>query len=295
MLKNSMLDEELDDRSLQALLIGCRLDLQTLRRDVEAKDGETDENELSLSERRLRRLIGRLETAAAVLDRRFESATAPPAAIPAGPKQAGPEAAWLFNREADLRIKNSLEIIAGLLEKQASRAQGEEARLALQAANTRIGAVARVHACLHDKEAANGKIELQEYLATLCKEVAEAFGADEKGISLRIDLQPLAVQPETARSIGIIVTELVTNAVRHAFPPTSREGQAGEVHVTGEITQLCYRLCVQDDGVGLPQQGSIPLAPRMGLLLVNALAAQVRAELLVEVARGTRYTLALPV
>ncbi len=280
MLNISLLDDGFDSRSLQALLVGCRLDLQTLRRDVAEDDDETREPRLSLLESRLRRLVGRLESAAAALDRRFENAVGP----------AARDTALLLNREADLRVKNSLKIIGDLLEKQAGRVPGAEARLALQSAIARIGAVARVHAWLQEKASPSGKVELQDYLATLCATVAEAFGAEEKRISLRIDLQPLSVQPETARSIGIIVTELVTNSVRHAFTP----GQAGEVRVKGETTDCRYRLCVEDDGVGLPQRDSIPVAPRMGLLLVNALAAQVRAQLLVEVAQGTRYTLLLP-
>lgn len=266
---------------MQALLIGCRLDLQTLRRDVGVDEDGSKDGGLSLLEGRMRRLVRRLETAAATLEEMFQMGTSP----------ATPDMAGLLNREADLRIKNSLQLVASLLERQARQAQVVDTRAALQAANARIDAVARVHASLLDKKASNGAIELRDYLASLCTSISQAFGAEERGIDVKIDLQPLAVQPDTARSIGIIVTELVTNAIRHGFPLA----QEGTVRVTGAAESSCYYLRVEDDGVGLPRNGNMPLAPRMGLVLVNALAAQVRAPLMVDVARGTRYTLALPV
>ena len=118
------------------------------------------------------------------------------------------------------------------------------------------------------------------------------MGADGGRRSVRVAVEPLAVSPSTAQRLGLLVTELVTNALRHAFQPD----QPGAVRVTGARQgDGSYRLCVADDGRGLPPGFDTGLRPSgLGLRLVNVLADQLRARLTVDGHAGARFTLVLP-
>lgn len=283
-------DGELDSGGLRAILEICRLDLDSLRLDAAcggrghvdcASHAGQDE-----AEHRLCRLVERLERTANTLDEALDHIDGRPSAT---------AAAEVLAHEADHRIKNSLQTIIALLQKQAAHAEADAVRDALRMAGARVGAVAQVHATLHVTPVSHGiipELDLGSYLGSLCTALGRVMGVDGKGRTLHVEVEPLAVSPAMAQPLGLIVTELVTNALRHAFLPD----QPGAVWVTGTRQgDGCFLLCVADNGKGLPRGFDCRVrASGLGLRLVNVLADQLRARLAVNGSVGARFALTLP-
>ena len=181
----------------------------------------------------------------------------------------------------DRRIADNLSIVAGLVREQASSLDGrsgtidrDEVQTILAELGGRVDAVARLHRLLaeHPEEPALG---LGEYLQDISAAIVAAL-SDERDIRLRFACDPYCfVPPERALSLGFIVVELVTNAVKYAHPT----GVAGEIEVgcdqdaDGTIT-----VQVSDDGVGLPEGLDPMKAGSLGLRIVRSLAAQLGAR-----------------
>lgn len=287
----SRADEGLDSGGLRTILEVCRLDFGSLR--TNAADGDGRVNPAALDgldgmdglERRMCRAVERLERLAGTLNAVLGRAAS---------RTAAEEAAEVLAREADHRIRNSLQTVASLLERQARQAD-DGARDALRLAAARVQAVAEIHATLHAAPNfgdAGPELDLGRYLGGLCTALGQVMGADGERRSLHVEVEPLALPPETAQQLGLIVTELATNALRHAFLPD----RPGVVRVTGaRRPDGRYDLSIADDGKGLPPGFDSRLRPTgLGLRLVNVLADQLRARLAVDGHAGACFTLTLP-
>jgi len=260
---------EVDFGGLRAILDVCRLDLDGLTKDMTGNGpvdhvARTGQGEL---EARLCRMIERLQHVAGTLDE-------------------------VLAREADHRIKNRLQTVVALLEQQAKRAEADTVREALCLAGARMEAVAQVRAT----PGSNGtisKLDLGSYLRGLCIALGQAMDVEGKRRSLYVEVEPLEVSLTTAQQFGLIVTELVTNALRHAFLPN----QPGIVQVTGmRQRDGSYKPCVADDGKGLPRGFDSRLRlSGLGLRLVNVVADQLRARLTMDKHAGARFTLTFSV
>src|SRR3954452_25094478 len=185
--------------------------------------------------------------------------------------------------EVNHRVGNSLQIIAALLHLQASAAQTAEVKTELQAANKRVMAVAQVHRRLYTSDDVQS-VALDQYLDALAEDLRQsADGGDSASLSL--DAESVEVDPD--RAVAVIVTELVLNALKYAYP----DGQVPirlKLHAEGEARA---RLSVEDDGVGRSMNGKPPKG--LGQAIVRAMASKLNAEWGYDDAhRGTRVTLA---
>ena len=192
-------------------------------------------------------------------------------------------------REVNHRVANSLQLIISLIELQARRVPDEAARAILRQAAERVEAVTLVHRRLYTGNDV-AFVEMDSYLAGLVEELGRAVHG---GHPVRVELYAAPVRLETDRAValGLVVNELVTNALKYAYPP----GMHGTVRVTLECTaDGGVRLAVEDDGVGyLPETG--PKGSGLGSLIVSSMAQSLGAS----VARdphhkGTRCVLTLP-
>ncbi len=188
-------------------------------------------------------------------------------------------------REVNHRVGNSLQIIAALLHLQASAAQTAEVKTELQAANKRVMAVAQVHRRLYTSDDVQS-VALDQYLDALAEDLRQsADGGDAASLSL--DAESVEVDPDRAVAVGVIVTELVLNALKYAYP----DGQGPirvKLHAEGDARA---RLSVEDDGVGRSMNGKPPKG--LGQAIVRAMASKLNAEWGYDDAhRGTRVTLA---
>ena len=189
-------------------------------------------------------------------------------------------------QEMQHRVANSLQIIAGILLLKARTVQSEETRLHLMDAHQRVMSVAAVQQQLLASR--HGEpIEIGPYLSRLCETLAASMTDDSRPISLKVQAEGGMASSAEAVSIGLIVTELVINAFKHAFVG---DRTAGFLVVAYEATETGWRLAVSDNGIGKPK-GHLDLektTPGLGTIIVEALAKQLDAR--VEVVRNPHGT-----
>jgi two-component sensor histidine kinase len=178
-------------------------------------------------------------------------------------------------QELQHRVANSLQIIASILLLKARSVHSEETRRHLQDAHQRVLSVAAVQQQLHASRRGD-PIELAPYLSRLCETLAAAMISEGRPIGLKVQVEGGAAAPSNAAvSIGLIVTELVLNAVKHAFID-SRTG--GMIVVTYEVAETGWRLAVADDGSGQAGERRAKTTPGLGTSIVEALAKQLKAQ-----------------
>jgi two-component sensor histidine kinase len=170
-------------------------------------------------------------------------------------------------REIYHRVKNNLQIIQSLLRLGSRDLKGDQ-REPFESAVRRIGAMARVHTLLYNSPDL-ASIDFKEYLEGLVGEIADAFGADERGIRTGLDVEPMRIPLDTAVPLAFIAVEILTNAFKHAFPLN----QAGVITITASRAGETGVLSISDNGVGL----SDAKAPRrsLGLTIVTKLLEQI--------------------
>ena len=177
-------------------------------------------------------------------------------------------------QEMQHRIANSLQIIASILLLKARTVQSEETRLHLQDAQQRIMSVAAVQRHLHPTQ--HGEhIGLAPYLHRLCESLAGSMIGDSRPIELTVNADDGAASSSDAISIGLIVTELVINSLKHAF---ADDADGGLISVTYEREETDWRLTVSDNGMGSPGGQVIEDIPGLGTGIVGALARQLGAQ-----------------
>jgi two-component sensor histidine kinase len=190
-------------------------------------------------------------------------------------------------KEMRRRVGNSAALMAGILTLQAKAAPSDETRRHLQDAHRRVMSVAAAQDNLH----VAGQIELIEiapYLSRLCRALADSMIGEDGPISLQVQAAAGHMNSGQAVGIGLIVTELVLDALKHAFPAVTR---ADQIVVGFEIAGTDWKLSISDNGIGMAQEDAGPLGQESSSLctsIVKTLAQQLQAE--VEVATGPTGT-----
>jgi two-component sensor histidine kinase len=181
----------------------------------------------------------------------------------------------LLALELNHRVANSLQIIASVLMQRVRSVHSEEARTHLRDAHHRVMSIATLQRQLASTAA--GDVRLRLYLTDLCASIGASMILDPKLLSLTVDADDTVTTPDRSVSIGLIVTELVINSLKHAYP---RGAAKGHIRVSFETTGEGWRLRVADDGIGLPDNHD-QAKPGLGTGIVNALAAQLSATVAV--------------
>lgn len=177
-------------------------------------------------------------------------------------------------QEMHHRVANSLQIIASILLIKARTVASEETRLHLQDAHKRVMSVAAVQHQLQASEL-GATIELGPYLSRLCETLAASMIGDRRPISLKVQAEAGTASSSQAVSFGLIVTELVINALKHAFPVDRSDGA---VIVTYDRAEPNWRLSVADNGIGNPEGHPNTTNAGLGTTIIEALAKQLDAQ-----------------
>jgi two-component sensor histidine kinase len=152
----------------------------------------------------------------------------------------------LLFEEMQHRVGNSLQIVASILLIKTRAMQSEEARSHLLDAHQRVLSVAAVQKHLH-LSGRNRSIQVGDYLTKLCETLAQSMIADGRPTALEVDADFNVVSPRDAVSLGLIVTELVMNALKHAFPDDT---PGAAIRVAYSVTETGWKLAVSDNGAG---------------------------------------------
>ena len=177
-------------------------------------------------------------------------------------------------QEVQHRIANSLQIIASVLMQGAKRVQSEEARGPLRDAHHRVMSIAAVQQQL--SASTLGEVQLRPYFIQLCKSLAASMIDDPSRLDIVVTADDSETPANVSISLGLIVTELVINALKHAFPGD----RPGTITVSYEGGRDGWTLSVSDDGIGMPDEDAA--TPGLGTGIVEALAKQLQAEITVE-------------
>ena len=189
-------------------------------------------------------------------------------------------------KEVNHRVANSLQIVSAMVALQANVLADEGPRAALEDTQRRISAIAQVHRRLYTSDDVES-VDMQEYLAALVDELAATWSTESAPRALKLAAEPIRLPTDRAVSLGVIVTELVSNACKYAYP-----GGTGEVRVAlSREGDGRFCLLVEDDGIGM----SLDARPRgtgVGTRLIRAMAQSLQTVIEYEPAEpGVRATL----
>ena len=191
-------------------------------------------------------------------------------------------------KEVHHRVKNNLQIIISLLRLQTRKIDNAVARASLEDMQNRVRSMALIHEHLYRSENL-AAVDLSDYLKSLCLHLFHALAPAPAVIELRLDLAPVRLAIDRAIPCGLLVNELVSNAIKHAFPG----GRAGIVRVELQPLQggEGLRLRVADNGVGLAAALDLSQLDTLGLQLVASLARQLGGRLDIQNASGAVFDL----
>ncbi|HXX64905.1 MAG TPA: response regulator [Bacteroidota bacterium] len=192
-------------------------------------------------------------------------------------------------RELQHRVKNNLTIISSLIGLELPRLLDEKARQVFVDARSRISAMSRIYEQL-DLLNDVGVVDLHRYVIDLAQSLFVTYNVDKEKVRLSIRIEEVEMKTERAVYLGLVVNELMTNALKYAFP----KGGEGEIRVELRRNGEMLTLSVADDGVGLPDGLSADASKGVGLGLVKMLSQQIGGDMIVAGTKGTAVSINCP-
>jgi len=188
-------------------------------------------------------------------------------------------------QEIHHRVKNNLQVISSLLSLQAQQIQDEEVLEMFGHSQHRVQSMALIHEKLYQSDEL-ARVDFADYVRNLADNLFESYQIDAHHIELELEVEAVLLGIDEAIPCGLIINELVLNALKYAFPD-GRDGKIW-VHMRGE-EEGRYLMAIGDDGVGLPAGLNLADVDTLGLRLVQILTQQLKGELLVERQKGTEF------
>ncbi len=188
-------------------------------------------------------------------------------------------------KEVHHRVKNNLQVISSIMNLQSSYIKDKYTLEMLRELQNRIKSMSFIHESLYQTSAFSS-IKFSEYVVTLTKNLIHSYRIYSGLVELHHDVDEIFLNLDTSIPCGLIVNELVSNALKHAFP----EGKRGEVWVRLKETNNLVTLTISDNGVGLPPKLDFRNTDSLGLQLVTSLVEQINGEIFCENKIGTKFT-----
>ena len=188
-------------------------------------------------------------------------------------------------KEIHHRLKNNIQIISSLLRLQAGAAQDENLLEVLAASQSRIRSISLIHEKLYQSRDL-ATVDFGDYIRGLAGQVIHLAGVKPSAVRLEVQAERVRLGAKRAIPCGLIINELILNALKHAFP----QGKTGTIRI--ELKPKAggrYLLIVSDDGVGLPESIDIQRPERLGLQIVRDLVKQLDGRLDIERRAGTTF------
>jgi two-component sensor histidine kinase/integral membrane sensor domain MASE1 len=196
-------------------------------------------------------------------------------------------------KEIHHRVKNNLQIAASLLNLQSDRLRAPgslESRAALLESRDRIHAMALVHEALFKTDDV-AHVDMGAYVRALVADLSRSFAGSPAYVALRVRVGDLRLDPDDAVQYGLILNELVSNSLKHAFPEGKQGSIVIELHPDDRGNNV---LVVSDDGVGFPEGLDFGRSDTLGLTLLNVMVAQLRGTIERPLGPGTTFRMTFP-
>ena len=186
------------------------------------------------------------------------------------------------------RVKNNLAVVSGLLNIQAANIKDKAAKAAFQETRDRIFSLSAVHSQLYHSENYSN-VDYKEYIKKLVSNIFYSFQISGR-IKLHLDLADITLPVDKAIQCGLLLNELVTNTLKHAFP----EKRKGNLRIiTRSLEDKNCEIIVKDDGIGIPENFNIEKTETLGLKLIDLMIKQIEGTLEIESKKGTEFRIRL--
>ncbi|MDI6644558.1 MAG: PAS domain S-box protein [Methanobacteriaceae archaeon] len=188
-------------------------------------------------------------------------------------------------KEIHHRVKNNLQIISSLLNLQSTFIEDEDAFDVFQESLNRVKSMAMIHEQLYQSKDLS-RINFSDYIHSLVSGLLSSYTVDPEHIKVKIDAKDIYMDINTAVPCGLIINELITNSLKHAFPM----GLKGEISIKLEKDEK-YILEVSDTGIGMDEGFDIKKSNTLGFLLINSLIKQLDGTIKLDQSSGTRFVI----
>ena len=189
-------------------------------------------------------------------------------------------------QEIHHRVKNNMQIISSLLSIQTRYIDDKESINILKESQNRVKSLAMIHEKLYKSKTFN-KIYLIDYVESIVWDLFYSYAIEKGRIKPILDIDDIKLNIETSVPCGLIITELVSNSLKYAFPNKSE----GELEVSLKIKDDHYEMVISDNGVGIPENIDFFNTDSLGLQLVNSLTDQIDGEIEFDRNNGTKFTI----
>lgn len=186
-------------------------------------------------------------------------------------------------KEIHHRVKNNLQVISSLLSMQSRQMEEGEAKSAVREGQSRIKSMSLIHQKLYSQDELS-RINMKEYIGELSQYLFKSYSTGDS-IKEVLDTQDILLDVDTAVPLGLIINELIANALKYAFD----EGNVGQLKVQFAEEESAYKLSISDDGKGLPPEWE--KKQNMGMRLVRMLVEQLDGELQIDNSKGTTFNI----
>ncbi|TFH42323.1 MAG: hypothetical protein E4G96_03695, partial [Chrysiogenales bacterium] len=188
-------------------------------------------------------------------------------------------------KEIHHRVKNNMQIISSLLGLQATHVKDDRDAALFKVSQNRVRSMALVHEKLYQSDTLAG-LDFSDYITDLVRELSQSYYIEDR-IDIVVNANRVFVNIDNAIPCALIIYELVSNALTHAFPGE----RVGKIEVNFSEGDDEFRLRVCDNGVGLPPETEINASDSLGLQLVDALVQQLQGTMRLDRGGGTAYTI----
>ncbi|HYP12940.1 MAG TPA: PAS domain S-box protein, partial [Bryobacteraceae bacterium] len=189
-------------------------------------------------------------------------------------------------KEIHHRVKNNLQVITSLLTLQSDSVEDDATRTMFEEAVNRVRTIGDIHELLYSSPDL-ARVDFNLYLSRLAKSLSSFYGIDQTRIAVRVTADNTKLELAKAIPCGLIVNELLTNCLKHAFPA----GRSGEIRVALQCERGRCLLEVADSGVGVPPEVTIENTTSLGLRLVSVLTQQLQGDVRLDRDGGTRVAI----
>lgn len=176
-----------------------------------------------------------------------------------------------------------MQIISSLLSLQTHFVDTDVVKV-LEGSQNRVKSMALVHEKLYRSQSLS-RIDMADYIQSLVSDLSYSYILKEQQIKLIIEIESIEFNIETAIPCGLIINELVSNSLKHAFP----KEREGEISITLQSKSDQYELIVMDNGIGLPKDFELKNTDSLGLQLVNSLINQLDGDMEIDKSQGTKF------
>jgi len=188
-------------------------------------------------------------------------------------------------KEIHHRVKNNLQVISSLLNLQANQIRDKESAQVFRDSQSRVRAMSLVHERLYQSSDL-ARIDFAGYVQDVTRHLLRSYQSGPRGVKLKVDVDPVSFNIDTAIPCALIINELVSNSLKYAFP----NGKDGEILIRLNQTDTeDLNLCISDNGIGFPADVSWEKTDSLGLQLVRSLTDQLNGSITCQLDRGAKF------